>query len=595
MWRVSTASAAERAIRCLATATPVALLCLASGCTGSTSPDQTALVDRDASLEVILPEDGSLEGDSPESASPDIPAQQIAGSLSGKELYATHCAACHGEQGDGNGVAATYLFPKPRDFRSGRFRLVSTTNNCPTPDDLDAVLVRGMPGSSMPSWAHLSKRDRQAIAEEVMRLWREGMREQWTRIIKEEEELTDDEIAADDVQEEIEGLVRSKTTPGESTDVPEFNQPDAAAIARGKETYVKLSCHSCHGNEGKGDGVQKMLDDEGYPTSARDYTVGIFKGGHDPASLYRRIAYGMPGTPMPSTSASQASPEQISDLAHFLRSLSDEATRQAAILNRERIVSRRVSELPEDLDSPAWSDVSVVGLSMTPLWWRDGADPGLQIQSLHDGQRIAFRLSWRDTTADQHAARGESFEDAVALQLYAGSPEPFLGMGDAESPVDVWFWDADRQGKPTTVEQLYPNAVVDIYPFSEQVVTSSELDRPGARTADQPEISLPALASHNLIVPTDDASGASSLTVGGPGSVTFRIPRNQLVQAHGQPNDGQWTVVMSRALAVQENEQGVALKPGGRASIAFAVWDGSHQDRDGKKQITIWQDLELEP
>jgi hypothetical protein len=38
----------------------------------------------------------------------------------------------------------------------------------------------------------------------------------------------------------------------------------------------------------------------------------------------------------------------------------------------------------------------------------------------------------------------------------------------------------------------------------------------------------------------------------------------------------------------------VSLEPGGRASVAFAVWDGVHQDRDGKKSITIWQDLEIE-
>jgi hypothetical protein len=36
------------------------------------------------------------------------------------------------------------------------------------------------------------------------------------------------------------------------------------------------------------------------------------------------------------------------------------------------------------------------------------------------------------------------------------------------------------------------------------------------------------------------------------------------------------------------------LTAGQRASIAFAVWDGGQQDRDGKKLVTIWQDLELE-
>jgi hypothetical protein len=28
--------------------------------------------------------------------------------------------------------------------------------------------------------------------------------------------------------------------------------------------------------------------------------------------------------------------------------------------------------------------------------------------------------------------------------------------------------------------------------------------------------------------------------------------------------------------------------------VAFAVWEGAEKDRDGKKLITIWQDLLLE-
>jgi hypothetical protein len=29
--------------------------------------------------------------------------------------------------------------------------------------------------------------------------------------------------------------------------------------------------------------------------------------------------------------------------------------------------------------------------------------------------------------------------------------------------------------------------------------------------------------------------------------------------------------------------------------VGFAVWNGSAGDRDGKKSVTIWQDLVLEP
>ena len=54
-------------------------------------------------------------------------------------------------------------------------------------------------------------------------------------------------------------------------------------------------------------------------------------------------------------------------------------------------------------------------------------------------------------------------------------------------------------------------------------------------------------------------------------------------------------VVMTRQLALPDSAGGgITLEPGGTASIAFALWDGSHSDRDGQKLITMWQDLSLE-
>jgi hypothetical protein len=37
-----------------------------------------------------------------------------------------HCAACHGTNGDGNGPASVWLYPKPRDFSAGQFKIKST-------------------------------------------------------------------------------------------------------------------------------------------------------------------------------------------------------------------------------------------------------------------------------------------------------------------------------------------------------------------------------------------------------------------------------------------------------------------------------------
>jgi cytochrome c oxidase cbb3-type subunit 2 len=82
-----------------------------------------------------------------------IPAPQA----DGKQLYAQHCQACHGEQGDGNGPAARCLYPRPRNFGEAKFRLVSTNNGIPTDQDLMATITRGMPGSAMFPFGHLSE------------------------------------------------------------------------------------------------------------------------------------------------------------------------------------------------------------------------------------------------------------------------------------------------------------------------------------------------------------------------------------------------------------------------------------------------------
>ena len=520
---------------------------------------------------------------------------QVTGApTAGQKLYAQHCAGCHGANGDGNGPAAAFVFPKPRSFQFGKYRLVSTENQVPSQADLEAVLTRGMPGSSMPSWAHLNLEERALLAQEVYRLTGEGARVRYVENLKKEQGLTDENIKAADVQQEIAEFVKNRTTPSGPAVVPAISAAAPAAIARGKEHFTKQGCVSCHGNEGKGDGVKKMVDDEGYPTRPRDLTRGIYKGGHDPASLFLRIARGMPGTPMPS--APLLSETQVVDLIHFLRSLSTEEQRQAPIVKRENISAVKVASLPGNSDEMAWNTAPKVNLRLTPLWWRDDAVPQIQVQALHDGRSIAFRLEWEDPAPDMHAGKVEAFKDAVALELVTGPDEPFLGMGSGPTPIDLWMWDADRGQAGGDLEDINPRVVVDLYPFTEQAaVASAEYARPGTKTSDQADIALPAKAVGNQLTrAAAHPTGGSSLAAAGPGSTTFRFAKSQLVGASGRWNQGRWTVLMRRSLNVASPDDGVALAPGQRASVAFAVWDGSHRDRNGQKQVTIWQDLVLE-
>ena len=75
---------------------------------------------------------------------------------SGKALYLTYCSQCHGDNGDGQGVAAPFLSPKPRDFTTGRYKVRTTPSGAlPTHRDLVHIIRVGMPYTSMPGWPKL--------------------------------------------------------------------------------------------------------------------------------------------------------------------------------------------------------------------------------------------------------------------------------------------------------------------------------------------------------------------------------------------------------------------------------------------------------
>jgi hypothetical protein len=140
----------------------------------------------------------------------------------------------------------------------------------------------------------------------------------------------------------------------------------------------------------KGDGQQQMVDSEGLPTRPRDLTRGIFKGSPDPASVWRRISLGMPGSPMPSSQS--LTPKEIADLTHFILSLSNKAARDAAVLTRQRLVVKHVQSLPASADAASWQQAARVEIQTTPLWWRDDADPKLSVSGAR--QKAIFRISW---------------------------------------------------------------------------------------------------------------------------------------------------------------------------------------------------------
>ena len=503
----------------------------------------------------------------------------------GKELYAGNCAPCHGDTGNGAGLAARFLFPKPRNFREAKFRLVSTTNRIPSDDDLMYVLSRGMPGSAMFPFENLSQSDRQALVAYVRQLMRGGVEERFRKSADELGETVD--LA------ELAQHIDRMTKPAATIELPPtWPVSGDESIARGRDLYLK-QCAGCHGTTGKGDGAQEQRDDDGTPTSPRDYTRGIFKGGRDRERLYARIFLGMPGGPMPSST--NYSFEQIADMVHFIQALSDPSAQVKVQHQRAHLVAKRSKEkITIEGSASLWPQVPATGIVVSPLWWRNDVDPDLQVQAIHDGEVLAVRLSWRDTTRNERTIRPQEFSDKVAVQLFKGEPgvpEPFLGMGAAQNTVDMWLWEADWQADLVAfadVDTTYPDMLVEIYPLQEPCD-----DHEKHPTDKQPREFLTGMAAGNLRSDFDRGLAASGLQAKGFGTLTL-LPRvSQVVTARGEWDNDRWTAVLIRPLAVSA-DTGIELGVGDKVSIALAIWDGAMRDRDGQKLVSIWHDLELE-
>ena len=488
----------------------------------------------------------------------------------GKRVYDKQCAACHATTGRGDGEAAYLLYPKPRDFTTGNYRLISTWERVATDEDLYLTISRGMPGSAMPSWGHLPEEERWALVHYV----KSFAAKPWAVV-----------PAADPKGEGQTGKGLIRVPPP-----PPFT-PEARKLAL--ERYAD-ACASCHGKTGKGDGTEEQKDDLGYPTRPRDLTLGVFKGSPDPAHLYRRIVAGLPGTPMPMSDWAYG--DEAWHLVNLVRSWSSDSQRQRAEMWKFRIVARRVPQLPEHPDSGVWRQTQPVNLHLMPLWWRTDRPEEITVRALHDGRQVALLLTWSDTTHDHTAMRPQDFRDAVAVQFALTPDPPFFAMGNRGEFVNIWMWKSERQAdlEPAfqDIEKVYPNLGIDSYPNSK--AAAEEQPTRHALTLGSDPMFITGWAAGNIVSDPARKSPAEDLVAQGFGTLRARPRADQAVDARGVYATGTYRVMLRRDLAGR-GERIVTLRPGTTVPVGFAVWNGSAGDRDGKKSVTIWQDLVLEP
>jgi hypothetical protein len=192
----------------------------------------------------------------------------------------------------------------------------------------------------------------------------------------------------------------------------------------------------------------------------------------------------------------------------------------------------------------AWAQIPVkrVSLNRTPPLFDTDEPASLDISSAdvrvaRSSGRLLVQLSWHDATHDAavlaqvpntppetrfrkvQTEADDRFFDAAAVMFpskkNAGAMTPSLQMGDAEHPVEIYYWNAAR------------GAML--------------MEAQGRGTTKRTGQSFPANGSYQ----------------NSQYSVTFELPD---------------------------------LSPG--TPIAFAVWNGSQKDRDGRKYFSVWQVLE---
>ncbi|MFZ3215732.1 MAG: cytochrome c [Candidatus Acidiferrales bacterium] len=218
----------------------------------------------------------------------------------GKKLYRRFCIGCHGPDGNGEGMNAEWIDPKPRDFTEATFKCRSTpTGTLPTDEDLFDAITRGFVTTNMPSWRPLSPGQRADLVA-FIKTWSP----RW-----------------------------AKEKPGTPLVIPSETPITIESILHGRELFQQLECWKCHGPEGHADGpsAATLTDDKGNPIKPFNFSTGErFMCGSTNRDLYRIFMTGLDGSPMPSF-ADVIKPNDAWDLVHFLRTLQPMKTQELAL------------------------------------------------------------------------------------------------------------------------------------------------------------------------------------------------------------------------------------------------------------------------
>jgi mono/diheme cytochrome c family protein len=484
-------------------------------------------------------------------------AAGVATAQDGKQLYDKYCAQCHGVSGDGEGHATGRVKPAPRDFTSGKYKLRTTPSGMlPTDEDLRRVIRLGLPYTSMPGWPQFTDGEVQQIIDYLKTF---------------SEDFQDPEKRADPI------------------DIPSPPPITEESITRGRTVYEAQGCKACHGDLGRGDGLSAptLTDDWGDHIRAADMSQRwTFRGGPTRADMFRTFSTGLNGTPMPSYFDSVAVEDRW-DLVNYMTSLGDgEAPNYASLA----VVSYVENEIdislgPELFVNAPEARFPLLGQIVEPGRNFYPSATSVQLQAVYNRMEIAFLLRWNDMRAET-AGMNSPLEEV-----------PFWNEDQPESSADddgdIWGDEAIDEGDEDDFwgedEGDSGSAAAD-GEFSDAVALQFPSTLPGG-------IRKPYFLAGDTQGPVD----LWFLDLARPDRVRQFLARgresfepasaDEFEVSSGYDN-GEWYVIFKRALRSNGN---VSFEPGGFVPIAFSVWDGFNRERGGKRALSSWFYVYVEP
>lgn len=250
------------------------------------------------------------------------------------------------------------------------------------------------------------------------------------------------------------------------------------------------------------------------------------------------------------------------------------------------VVADAVPESPTDA---AWDDcpeylARLILQDMVEPRLLEPSTPEVRVRAITAGGEVGFRLEWADSTQNDLPRSGQ-FVDACALQLPAqpGPAVPAPQMGETGGLVEIAYWNAGWQasvdGRGDRIQDLYPNATVDHYPFQSAALTQDSPEQTEMAARYAPARALGNAVSGPHTTPVQD------LLAEGPGTIT---PADKTTsRGKGERTKEGWAVVITRTLPA-------GLSADTRNQIAFAVWQGAQQEVGPRKMRTGWIPLAIQ-